>query len=42
MKMNPSVTIFLKIMADRTFAAPQKNGRKRKINKINNLVVQAL
>lgn len=22
--MNPSVTIFLKIMADRTFAAPQK------------------
>jgi len=24
MKMNPSITIFLKIMADRTFAALQK------------------
>lgn len=40
--MNPSITIFLKIMADRTFAAPQKiEARERKINKINNLVVQA-
>lgn len=42
MKMNPSVTIFLTIMADRTFAPPQKKGSKRKINKINYLVVQAL
>lgn len=34
MKMNPSITIFLKIMADRTFAAPQKIEPREKLTKL--------
>lgn len=32
--MNPSITIFLKIMADRTFASPQKMEAREKLTKL--------